>query len=150
MMSYTVSILLATAGLLASAPVPVAPAAPAGPETVLHWERTREGAVAVSARTSGPELARAQVEVQALADRLDAIRMVDQHVVWRSIKWDDGRVRVDGYADTATYANVALMAGRRLFGAQSSRGSHIQQLRRRTDAGMQWRLRIQLSADRPE
>jgi hypothetical protein len=107
------------------------------------WSRAGLGApVTVVGSAAGPRLREATDSLQAVADRLDALRTVTPHVVWQRLQWFDGRVRVDAVAESGLYANVALLAARRLFAGYTTAGSGIQQLSGR-GLPYGWRVRVQ-------
>ena len=85
-----------------------------------------------------------------MADRLDALRTIQRHVVWRSIEWRDGRVVVEARADSAIFANLALLAVRGLFPGASTAGSGVQQRRAPPGEVYGWRAVVKLvKARRP-
>ncbi|MGM0575666.1 MAG: hypothetical protein ACQEXJ_08050 [Myxococcota bacterium] len=124
------------------------PLARAEVETGLLWERAGYGEpVRVTARKAGPDLERAQEEVQAIADRLDALRTIRPHVVWRRIAWEDDTVRVLALAESALYANLAMAALRPLYPDRSTAGSGARPIE---GAGgrLKWQAKILVHAPR--
>jgi hypothetical protein len=116
-----------------------------GPGTGLQWRRNKYGGtIEVTATRSGPHLFRAQQELEAVSDRLDAIRTIYPHVVWSTLRWEDGRMEIMARAETAIYGNVATLSIRRLFPGRSSAGTGIQQLKHVPAHGFKWRVRMLL------
>lgn len=115
------------------------------PGTGLKWQRRGiDEAITVTATRSGARLSQAQADVGAIADRLDALRTVTRHVIWRSIEWTDGRVVVEARADSAVFANVALLAVRALFPGCTTAGSGVQQRRAPPGEIYGWRAVIKV------
>lgn len=143
------------AGLLALTLLSTAPPPDAGPsaapvETRLSWLRGPEGTIKVDANTSGPRLAEAQRELQALASRMDALRTTEAHVVWRSLVWHDGRLMMRADAQTSVYGSVALMACRDLFPGRRTAGSGVQQVTGASTAKnpFPWLVKLVMAAPR--
>ena len=78
----------------------------------------------------------------AVAARLDALRTVRRHVLWRSIRWEEGRLEVEARAEDAVHGNVAVLAVRALFGKDvSTAGSGVQVLPR-AQGPYGWHIKI--------
>ncbi len=100
------------------------------PVTRLVWARAGQGAaVQVTGTSEGTRHPQAHGEVQAVADRLEALRTVRPHVVWKRIVWEDGRVEVEAEAEDGVHGAVALMAVRGLYPGRRTAGSGVQQVR---------------------
>ena len=138
---YTVLTALATL-LSVSAPPPAVPS--------LTWSRTGPGqSITIDAVPAGTDMALAQADVEAAAVLLDAIRTLRPHVIWRSIQWRGGRMKVAMVADSAIHANVATLALRRRFPGRSTAGTGIRQARRAMLKGYGWDVYFVLAARPP-
>ena len=153
MTSYTVLAALATvlsAGTPSSAETmdSAPPPEPSAPATAsLDWTRAAPGgSITIDAVPANTDLALAQEHIRRTAALLDAIRTIRPHVVWRRIRWTGGRMTVDLVAESATYANVATLALRRLFPGRSTAGTGIRQARRPALEGYGWNVRFLLAA----
>lgn len=110
----------------------------------MEWVRRAPGGeVRVTGTKTGTGHTQANAEIQKVADIIDGIVTLRQHVIWHKITWRDGRIRVEAVAESATFANVATIAMHRFFPNHLSAGTGITQISRAPQYN--WRLIIQLN-----
>ncbi len=115
----------------------------------LEWHRaSAEAPVKVVGKLTSPRHEAAHEKLDAVAQRLDALRTLTPHVVWTRLAWIDGRYEVDAEADAAIYANVAMMAIRGLFVGHSTAGSGIRPMRS-SRVAYGWKVTMKVSRKKP-
>ena len=117
-----------------------APTAPTSPPLKVEWRRAHVGqAVTVTSPATNPHARRASEALQRVSDRLDALRTLVPHVVWRKISWTPRVIQVDAYADSGVMGSAAMLAVRDLLPGWGSAGSGVQQVR--AMGPYTWRIR---------
>ncbi len=117
----------------------------ASTDTEVLWERGEGGSVTVTASREGRRLAEAQVVIQSVADRLDALRTIKQHVQWRRIAWRDGLLEIEAWAESALYGNLTIVSVRDLLPGRGIAGSGVRPTRSR-HREFRWFVKILLTA----
>lgn len=106
----------------------------------VEWRRASpSGPVTITSPADNPRAREASEQLQRVSDRLDALRTFLPHVQWRKLTWTPRVIKIRAYADSAIFANVALLAVRDLLKGWKSGGSGVQQMRAATDYN--WRVR---------
>jgi len=116
------------------------------PPVVLQVSWTRYGfdkPITIKSPRDNPKAKAASDDLDRIAKRLDCLRTVTPHVIWRHLVWQDGRIQVHAAADSAIMANVAMMAARDLFPGWRTAGSGMSQMRTPTAYG--WRVKMLLA-----
>ena len=128
-------------GLGGMCPSAVASSSGEPSKTRLSWTRSAPKGVVTVTATPGPRMTEAEGTIQGLAARLDALRLFEAQVLWRTIEWSDGRLRVEAVASTAIYGNLALLVARSELPNAMTAGSGVQQIR--GGGPFPWRVKFQ-------
>mgnify|MGYP004351175889 CR=1 FL=1 len=100
------------------------PTPPTAQAAQVEWRRANIGhATVVTSPAVNPHARQASEELQRIADRLDALRTIVPHVIWRRLTWTPRIIQVEAYGDAAIMANVAILALRDLLPGWRSAGS---------------------------
>lgn len=147
-MTALVPLAIAAVVTMAAPPAVERPEAQAQPQvTRLEWSRSGAGEVVVTGTKGGARLAEATAELQAVADRLDALRTIRRHVRWTRLEWRDGVIAGAAWAEAGVFGNLALLAVRDLLPGRATAGSGVRQVRQPGGAHA-WVVRILVGAAR--